>query len=70
MFWNKVKVVESKEYINIPLSSMSTIFKTIDKNYSDLSDYDLKTLKEYFSKSNQDLISEIDECKTQILVKT
>lgn len=74
---NKIKnvleqsqVVESKEYINIPLSSMSTIAaKTIDKNYSDLSDYDLKTLKEYFSKSNQDLISEIDECKTQILSK-
>ena len=53
---NKIKnilestqVKESKEYIDIPLSSMSTIAaKTIDKNYTNLSDYDLKTLKEYF----------------------
>jgi len=74
---NKIKnilestqVKESKEYIDIPLSSMSTIAaKTIDKNYTNLSDYDLKTLKEYFSMNNKEIKSEIEECKTKILSK-
>ncbi len=61
---------ESKEYIKIPLSSMSTIAaKTIDKNYSNLNNNDLETIKEYFTKSNEDIKSDINECKSKILLK-
>lgn len=74
---NKIKkllestqVNDTKEHIDIPLSSMSTIAaKTIDKNYSNISDYDLKTLKEYFSLDNKEIMSEIEDCKKTILSK-